>query len=55
MKNKKMPHCWKSSKIQLKIVERGKIDISNTHIQDGLFFLFGRGTRAKGGGVNYSN
>ena len=41
--------------IQSKIVERGKMDISNTHIQDGLLFLFGRGNRAKGGGVNYSN
>ena len=41
--------------IQSKIVERGEMDISNTHIQDGLLFLFGRGNRAKGGGVNYSN
>jgi hypothetical protein len=38
----KVPHCRICSKIQTKIVERGKIDISSTKIHDGSLSWFGR-------------
>ena len=39
MKNEKIPHCRNNSKINTKVVERGKIDTSNIQIQRPLTLL----------------
>ena len=51
MTDKKIAHCGNSSNIQLKIVERVKIDTSNRHILDRSFSSLGTGTSIKGGEV----
>jgi hypothetical protein len=42
-------------KSNIKIVERGKSDIPNTHIHDHSLSLLGTGTSIKSGGVEYNN
>jgi hypothetical protein len=38
MKNEKIPHCRNNSKINTKVVERGKIDTSNIQIQRQILY-----------------
>jgi hypothetical protein len=46
---KKIPECFPKTK--RKIIERGKIDTSNTQIHDRSFSVFGLGTSMKSGRV----
>ena len=46
----KIYHCRNNSKINVKIVERGKIDTPNTQIHDRSLSCLGTGTSIKSGG-----
>jgi hypothetical protein len=50
-KQNKTPHCPNNSKSNIKIVERGKSDTTNTQIRDRSISWFGTGTSIKSGGI----
>jgi hypothetical protein len=52
MKKLKLSYCWISSKIQWKIVKRGKLDINNTQIHDHSLSRLGTGISVNSGDVN---
>jgi len=51
MRNKKIAYCQNNSKINMKIIERGKIDALNTQIHHHSLSSLGTGTSIKRGCV----